>query len=124
MIIAADISLQLSKLGYNVLGINTCPGDLFKTIKNKCPDIVLMNLKKQNTAQRLRTARTILKTFRTPVIFLSAYTSQDLFKKIIHVQPYAFITKPFELKDLRRGLKTALDRMDAEGYWDKSNLQV
>jgi AmiR/NasT family two-component response regulator len=115
MIIAADVSLQISKLGYEVIGINTQLEGILKTIESNRPDIVLMNLKPEETEERIKTAYFILKNFHIPVVFLSAHTDQEIFKKVINAQPYAFISKPFEIKDLQRGLKTALDRMDAEG---------
>lgn len=118
LIIAADISLQLCQLGYDVLGITINSKDLIKNIKSKRPDIVLMNLKAKNTEERLRTARIVLKTFQTAVILLSAHIDREVFKQIILIQPYAFISKPFDVNDLQRGMKTALDRMQAEGYWN------
>jgi AmiR/NasT family two-component response regulator len=124
MIIAADVSLQLSKLGYQVIGINTCAEDALKTIENNRPDIVLMNLKTQNTAKRLRTAGIILKTFQIPVIFLSAHTDGEVFEQIIPIQPYAFITKPFDIKDLQRGINTALQRMTAEGNENDNSIHI
>ena len=114
LIIAADISLQLLKLGYDVIGINTRSSDALKTIESNRPDIVLMNIKMQGNEGRIRTATIISKIFRIPVIFLSAHTDRELFKPIINAQPYAFITKPFEKKDLQRGLQTALDRMNTK----------
>jgi AmiR/NasT family two-component response regulator len=117
MIIAADVSLQLSKLGYNVIGINIHAEDALKTIENKRPDIVLMNLKMQGSEERIRTARIIQRNFRIPVVFISGHTDRELFKQIIQAQPFAFIAKPFEMKDLKRGLNTALDRMRTEDIW-------
>lgn len=117
MIIAADVSLQLSKLGYDVIGINTHSGEALKTIENNRPDIVLINIEWKAETEALRTARIILETFRIPVIFLSAGTDRELFKGIIAARPYAFIAKPFEKKDLQRGVETTLKRMAAEGLW-------
>ena len=51
MIIAADVAQQLSKLVYHELGIKSSSDDLPKVIKNKCSDIVMMNLKKQNKVE-------------------------------------------------------------------------
>ena len=119
MIIAADISLQLSKLGYDVIGITTWSEVAMNTIKNNRPDIVLINIEWQATAAGLRAARIILETFQIPVIFLSANTDKELFKSIIDAQPYAFIAKPFEKNDLQRGVETALNRMVAEGLWPR-----
>ncbi len=122
MIIAADVSLQLSKLGYDVIGINIRAEDALKTIENKRPDIVLMNIKMQGSERRIRTARVILENYRIPVVFLSAHTDRELFKHVINAQPFAFITKPFERKDLQRGLKTALGRRNIEDFW-KVNIR-
>lgn len=114
LIIAADVSLQLLKLGYDVIGINIHAGDTLENIENNRPDIVLMNIKMQDKEERIRTATIISKIFRIPVIFLSAHTDREIFKQVINAQPYAFIAKPFEIKDLQRGLETALDRMNIE----------
>lgn len=120
MIIAADVALQLLKLGCDVVGIHTRADDLLKTIENNRPDIVLMNIKMQSAEGRIRAATIISKTFRIPVIFLSAHTGREIFKQVINAQPYAFITKPFDIKDLQRGLKNALDRMTTEGFWTEN----
>lgn len=121
MIIAADISLQFSKLGYDVIGINIRSEDALKAMETNRPDMVLINLGLPPKADGLRTARIILETFRIPVIFLSADVDRALFKGIIDAQPYAFIAKPFEKKDLQRGVETALKRMVAEGLWGQAH---
>lgn len=119
MIIAADVALQLSKLGYKVIGINTCTKDALKTIEAYRPNIVVMNIEFEGNAKGLKTARTILDTFQTPVVFISANTDKEIFKGVIAAQAYAFITKPFDKKDLRRGIETALNRIAAEGLLNK-----
>jgi DNA-binding LytR/AlgR family response regulator len=119
MIIAADVSLQFSKLGYDVIGINTRSEEALKTIQNNRPDIVIMNIEMQGKADGLKIARTILETYQIPVVFLSANTDKEIFKGVIDTKPYAFITKPFDKKGLKRGIETTLKRMAAEGLWDK-----
>ena len=121
MIIAADVSVQFAKLGYDVIGINTRSEDALKTIQNNRPDIVLMNIEMQGKTDRLKTARIIVETFQIPVVFLSTISNQEVFKEIIDTQPYAFIIKPFDNKDLKRGIETTLKRMDAEGLWVKNH---
>jgi AmiR/NasT family two-component response regulator len=117
MIIAADVSLQLSKLGYEVIGINICSADALKTIESNRPDIVLMNIQSKGVEERIEAASIILKNFHIPIVFLSAHTGKEIFEQVINTQAYAFITKPFETEDLQRGLQTALDRINTEGLW-------
>lgn len=114
MIIAADVLLQFSKLGYDVIGIISDLKHALKTIENNCPDIVLMNIEMQGKVDRLKMARIILKTFQIPVVFLTANSNKEIFKEVIDTQPYAFISKPFDKKDLKRGIETTLQRMAAE----------
>jgi CheY-like chemotaxis protein len=117
MIVAADISLQLSKLGYDVIGIHIKAEDALKTIQLNRPDIILMNLDTESSTGGLNTARDITETISIPMVFLSAHTDRALLQQLIHLNTYALITKPFEVKDLQRGLETTLGRMVAEGLW-------
>lgn len=115
MIIAADVCLQCSTLGYQVIGINSRFEDALKTIEVNQPDIILMNIGMKEKMNGLMSARIILSSYQIPVILISSFTDQNTFKQIIEVKPYAFISKPFEKKDLQRGIETALFRMAAEG---------
>ena len=119
MIIAADVSLQFSKLGYDVIGINTQLEDALITIQNNRPDIVIMNIVRKGKAAGLKMAGIILKTLHIPVVFLSAMADKEIFDEVVEAEPYAFITKPFDEKDLKRGIETTLKRMVAEGLWEK-----
>lgn len=114
IIIAADVSLQFSKLGYEVIGISSKVADAMKTIEANRPDIILMNIGIQEKPNRFDTACIIMDTFQIPVVFLSSNTDDNTFKQAIAVQPYAFIPKPFDKKDLQRGIETALYRMTVE----------
>ena len=115
LIIAADVCLQCSRLGYDVIGINSRTEDALKTIEVNRPDIVLMSIGIKGKTNGLATARIILDRFRIPVVLMSSYTDKTTFSQIIDVKPYAFISKPFEKEDLKRGIETALFRMAAEG---------
>ena len=115
MIIAADVSLQFSKLGYDVIGINTKLEDALITIQNNRPDIVIMNIVRQGKVAGFKMASSILKTLHIPVVFLSASTDNEIFKEVVEAQPYAFLTNHFDEKDLKRGLETAVKRMTTEG---------
>lgn len=117
LIIAADISRQFSKLGYNVIGFHARAEDALSTIKTKRPDIVIMNIGMRKKTNGLKTAKTITENYNIPIVFLSAICNKALFTKVLEAHPYAFIAKPYEKKDLKRGIETALDRMMMEGLW-------
>lgn len=117
MIIAADVSMQLSKLGYEVIGIHLKAEGVLKTIQLNRPDIILMNIDTGSSTGGLNTARGIAETLSIPMVFLSAHTDRALLQQLSHLNTYALISKPFEEKDLQRSLEMTLRRMVAEGLW-------
>lgn len=114
MIIAADISLQLSKLGYEVIGISTRGEDALKTIAGNRPDIILMDIILSGKMNGIEAARLILERHQIPVIFLTSNNDDATFQRALAARPYAFIAKPFQKSELERSLKLTLQRMAAE----------
>lgn len=114
MIIAADISIQLSKLGYEVTGINTNAEDTISIIENNPPDIILMDITLSGRMNGIEAAKYILEYFKIPVIFLTSNTDEATFQQAVSAKPYAYITKPFQEIDLKRGIEITLKRMEVE----------
>ena len=114
MIIAADISMQLTKLGYEVIGINTRGEDALQTIENNRPDIILMDIVLTGKMNGIETAQIVLEKFQVPVIFLTSNSDDATFQQASLAKPYAFISKPFQKSDLERTLKLTLQRIAVE----------
>jgi DNA-binding LytR/AlgR family response regulator len=114
MIIAADISMQLTKFGYEVIGINTRAEDALNTIENNRPDLILMDIVLTGKMNGIEAAQVILENFQIPVIFLTSNSDDATFQQAITAKPYAFITKPFQKSDLERTIKLTLQRIAVE----------
>ncbi|MEZ4930859.1 MAG: response regulator [Saprospiraceae bacterium] len=114
MIIAADISMQLTKLGYEVTGINTRGEDALKMLEGNRPDIILMDIVLSGKMNGIETAQIILERFQIPVIFLTSNSDDATFQQAIKAKPYAFISKPFQKADLARTIQLALQRIAVE----------
>jgi DNA-binding LytR/AlgR family response regulator len=114
MIIAADISMQLTKFGYEVIGINTRGEDALNTIENNRPDIILMDIVLTGKMNGIETALVILEKYQVPVIFLTSNSDDATFQQASAAKPYAFISKPFQKSNLERTLKLALQRIAVE----------
>lgn len=118
MIIAADISMQLSKLGYEIIGMNTRGEDALKMIELNRPDIILMDIVLTGKMNGIETSQHILDNFQIPVIFLTSNSDDATFQQAIKTKPYAFISKPFQKSDLERTLKLTLQRIKVENETD------
>ena len=114
MIIAADISMQLTSFGYEVIGISTRAEDALITIESNRPDIILMDIVLTGKMNGIEAAQIILETFQIPVIFLTSNSDDATFQRAITAKPYAFITKPFQRSDLERTIKLTFQRIAVE----------
>ena len=114
MIIAADISMQLTKFGYEVIGINTRGEDALNTIAHNRPDLILMDIVLSGKMNGIEAARIILEKFQVPLIFLTSNSDDATFQRALNARPYAFISKPFQKSDLERTIKLTLQRIAVE----------
>jgi CheY-like chemotaxis protein len=114
LIIAADLCVQLSDLGYTIMGVNRSMAHAFQAIEHIVPDVVLMDIGLKEKAGRISGARVLMQDHHIPVIVLSAHIDQATFEQLIELRPYAFISKPFDAASLQRGFAFARRRMAAE----------
>jgi DNA-binding LytR/AlgR family response regulator len=123
MIIAADISLMLEGIGYEITGITPRGEDALKSIESTPPDLVLMDIALKGALDGVETSRFIFERHQIPVIFLTANTDDGTFARAKTTRPYAFISKPFQPSDLQRAIELALARL-AEEHSGQSLLRV
>lgn len=123
MIIAANISLQLTQLGYEVTGIVSRGEDALSHIHQNSPDIVLLDIQLKGAIDGIETALRIQSNNPTPVIFLTANADDAHFNRAKEANPYAFISKPFKKLDLQRALELTINHVKAE-HSDKSDNPV
>jgi DNA-binding LytR/AlgR family response regulator len=120
MIIAANISLQLTKLGYEVTGIESRGEDAINHAKENHPDIILMDINLKGKIDGIETAKAIQKFFDIPLIFLTANSDEASFQKAKETHPYAFISKPFNKLNLERTIALVVEKITEENMEKKS----
>lgn len=111
MIIAANISLQLTKLGYEITGIESRGEEAINHIKANPPDILLMDVNLKGAIDGIQTAKTIQEFTDVPIIYLTANSDEVTFNKAKETHPRAFITKPFSNIDLQRTIELVVQQL-------------
>lgn len=111
MIIGANISLQLSKLGYEVNGIIPRGEEALIHIEQNQPDIVLMDIQLKGEMDGIETVQQMQTKHNIPVIYLTANTDDEHFNRAKDTNPHAFISKPFKKLDLQHAIELTIDRM-------------
>jgi DNA-binding LytR/AlgR family response regulator len=112
MIIGANISLQLSKLGYEVTGIVSRGEEAIAHVKQNRPDIVLMDIQLKGTLDGIDTVIRMQQQMEIPVIYLTANADENNFERAKSTNPYAFISKPFKKLDLQHAIELTMGRLD------------
>jgi len=120
MIIAANISLQLTHLGYEVTGIIPRAEEVLPHIWQHVPDIILMDINLKGDLDGIEVVHLIQKEYKIPIIYLTANSDEANFNRAKATNPYAFVTKPFKKLDLQRAIELTLVRIQEEQNSEKS----
>jgi len=113
MIIAANISLQLTDLGYEVTGIVPRGEDALIHIQESKPDIILIDINLKGNIDGIETVELMQKEHLIPVIYLTANADEEHFNRAKKTNPQAFISKPFKKLDLQRAIELTVNRLQA-----------
>ena len=122
MIIGANISLQLSKLGYDVTGIVSRGEEAMAHVKQNPPDIVLMDIQLKGEMAGIDTVIRMQQEMDMPVIYLTANADDDNFDRAKATNPYAFISKPFKKLDLQHAIELTMGRLDKKDSGSKEEV--
>ena len=115
MIIGANISLQLSKLGYEVTGIVSRGEEAILHVRHSRPDIVLMDIQLKGALDGIETVNQMHLENKIPIIYLTASTDEENFERAKSTNPYAFISKPFKKLDLQHAIDLTMERLNRNG---------
>jgi len=114
MIIGANISMQLTSLGYEVIGILPRGEEAIQFVRDNHPDVVLMDINLRGNLDGVETAQKIQEEKEIPVIYITANADDVNFNRAKSTKPQAFISKPFKKLDLQRAIELTLSRLDSE----------
>ncbi len=106
MIIGAKLSMYLTDLGFEVLGIIPRAEEALLHIEGDPPDIVLLDIRLKGAMDGIELAAK-LQERDIPVIFLTANSDDATFDQAKMTRPYAFLSKPVEKRELKRVLELA-----------------
>ncbi|MBN2227443.1 MAG: PAS domain S-box protein [candidate division Zixibacteria bacterium] len=109
-IIAMDIKDTLLRLGYQVPAVvATGRQAVFKAGECK-PDLILMDIRLRGDMDGVTAAEQIKTKYAIPIVFLTAYADNDTLQRAKITEPYGYLMKPFEERDLHTTVEMALYR--------------
>jgi PAS domain S-box-containing protein len=106
-IVADDIRESLISLGYAVAGTAKSGETALEKIKMSSPDLVLMDIHIAGAMDGVETAGKIHELYDIPVIYLTAYSDKALLDRAKVTEPYGYVIKPFDERELQSVIETA-----------------
>lgn len=122
MIIAANLSLQLTNLGYEVCGIIPRGEEALLHIRENPPDIILMDIQLKGEMDGIEVIRSMKREVNIPVIYLTANADDAHFSRAKETHPYAFISKPFKKLDLQRAIELTISQSESSNQLEKPQV--
>ena len=113
-IVSKSLQNKLESLDYDVVGTATSGEKTLEKIRITKPDLILMDVMLAGELDGIQTAQIIKKEFGIPVIFLTAYSSEEIYRRAATVEPYAYIIKPFEQRELEINISIAFYKYAAD----------
>ena len=113
-IVAKDLQKRLINLGYEVVGIASTGEDAVKKAIATMPDLVLMDVRLKGEMDGIEAASTLRFQYGIAVVYLSAYADNDTLKRASKTEPFGYVLKPFEERELHTTIEMALYRRELE----------
>jgi len=104
----------LTSIGYKVVESVSSGEEAVDMAKRLRPDIILMDIVMPGRLDGIDASEMIKAELDIPVIFLTAYTDDKFIKKAKTVEPFGYIVKPFQEKEIKAAIELALYKKDIE----------
>lgn len=113
--VAEDCRLSLEALGYAVTSIVATGEEAVEEAESDPPpDAVLMDIRLRGEMDGIEAAERINAHRQIPVVFLSAYSDNQLLQRARKAGSFGFLVKPFEERELFAMLEMAIYKARAE----------
>ena len=113
-IVAKDIQDTLKRQGYDVPAIALSGEEAIEKAAEIQPDLVLMDIMLKGNVDGIAAAEQIRDRFNIPVVYLTAYADKEIVERARITEPFGYIIKPFEARELRTNIEIALYKHKAE----------
>jgi len=113
-IIAEQLCKNLKEIGYTVCSTAMTGDDVIRKAEVDRPDLILMDIVLKGKMDGIEAAARITSQFDIPVIYLTAYTTQEYIERAKQTKPFGYLVKPYNKKELYANIEMALNKHRTE----------
>jgi two-component system, response regulator PdtaR len=107
-IVAMGIKQKVEDLGHEVVDIAYTGEDAVAIALETEPDLILMDIVLKGNMDGIEAATKIRNQLDIPVIYLTAYSDEEVLERARMTEPYGYIIKPFKKSELNANIEMAL----------------
>ncbi|MGD8966641.1 MAG: PAS domain S-box protein, partial [Anaerolineae bacterium] len=109
-VIALDIEEQLQSFGYESVEVVGSGEEAVQRAERSRPDLVLMDVVLEGAMGGLEAAGELRERFGTPVVYIAACADEETLQRAKMTEPFGYISKPIDGRELRSTVETALHK--------------
>jgi two-component system, cell cycle sensor histidine kinase and response regulator CckA len=113
-IVAADLQDTLRDLGYDAFAIASSAEEAIACASQRCPDVVLMDIRIRGTRDGIETAEILRRQFGVPVVYLTAHADDATVERAKRTEPYGYLLKPIKSAELRSAIEVCIYKHEME----------
>jgi len=113
-VIALRLKQVLTTMGYDVVGIAYSGEEALKKAKSLNPALILMDIMIPDKLDGISAAKIIKEEFDIPVVFLTAFSEDNVIERAKQAVPYGYILKPFQDHEVKAVIEVALYKKEME----------
>ena len=113
-IVAKDLQQTLAGMGYDAYAIASSATEAITRCAEKCPDLVLMDIRIKGRRDGIETAGILRQQFGVPIIYITAHGDDATLERAKKTEPYGYLLKPVKAVELRSAIEVTLFRHEME----------
>ncbi|HEY6168131.1 MAG TPA: response regulator [Verrucomicrobiae bacterium] len=114
VIVAMDFEQRLKRLGYTVAGVAHDGRQAITKTAEGNPELILMDINLGGGMSGIESAVTIRQRHDVPVIYVTAYSDPDTVRRAAQSDPFGYILKPFEDRELETAIQVGMVKHEME----------
>ncbi|PKL81416.1 MAG: hypothetical protein CVV24_15365 [Ignavibacteriae bacterium HGW-Ignavibacteriae-3] len=107
-LIAEDLREMLSGMGHEIIGISKTGESAITFSAEHDPDLILMDIHLSEEMDGITAAEQIKIRKDIPIIFLTAFASEEIVSRAKYIKPSGYILKPYSEEQIRTSIEIAI----------------
>ena len=124
VVIALRLQQRLTSMGFDITGIAYSGEEAVEKARRLRPDLILMDIMIPGKLDGIAAAKIVKAELDIPVVFLTAFSEDNIIERAKQAEPYGYILKPFQDREIKATIEIALYKNKLEKALQKAHHEL